>query len=416
VGESPVEPDPVPEHVARPAFRKLWTGHMFNAFGFATVSVAVPLFAIQKLNATSLDMGLLRGAEWGGPLLFGLISGVVVDRLSRRSILLMCLFLQPLVLGALVLLGRFGSVTIHHLLVAMFLFGVTAIFEVNAMAAWLPSLVGRSRLAKANSSLQIIDGFVLRAAMALGGWLVDRVTALWTIAIGAGLIFGAWSTISTIPRSPPAPAPDQRRSWWHDVAEGVRALLRHPVVGPMAICFAIVSVSTNMFFALSILFMTRIGLSASWIGLAMATLGVGSLVGTWIAPRFGDRIPLGPGLIAVCLVFAGTRLLVPAAGGSFARSIALLGVGLFFSGAALSVVTIHQRTVRQFLTEPSLLGRVEAAARFLFTVGSAAGGLAGGIIGELIGLRPGLALAALLGVVAAVWLAFSPARALRRLA
>jgi predicted MFS family arabinose efflux permease len=115
-------------------------------------------------------------------------------------------------------------------------------------------------------------------------------------------------------------------------------------------------------------------------------------------------------------VFAGTRLLVPAAGGSFARSIALLGVGLFFSGAALSVVTIHQRTVRQFLTEPSLLGRVEAAARFLFTVGSAAGGLAGGIIGELIGLRPGLALAALLGVVAAVWLAFSPARALRRLA
>jgi len=60
-----------------------------------------------------------------------------------------------------------------------------------------------------------------------------------------------------------------------------------------------------------------------------------------------------------------------------------------------------------------LLGRVNATTEFLGLAATLAGSLLGGLLGEMIGVRASLFLGAAGTLLSALWLVFSPVRALR---
>jgi predicted MFS family arabinose efflux permease len=70
-------------------------------------------------------------------------------------------------------------------------------------------------------------------------------------------------------------------------------------------------------------------------------------------------------------------------------------------------------TLRQTITPDRLLGRVNAGMETGPHAVMLVGALAGGLLGELIGLRATLVIAACVMLLAALWLAASPVRALR---
>lgn len=71
-----------------PDFLKLWAGQTVSLFGSQITLLALPLTAVITLQASPLDMGWLRFATTLPALLFGLISGIWIDRLRRRRMLI----------------------------------------------------------------------------------------------------------------------------------------------------------------------------------------------------------------------------------------------------------------------------------------------------------------------------------------
>ena len=86
----------------------------------------------------------------------------------------------------------------------------------------------------------------------------------------------------------------------------------------------------------------------------------------------------------------------------------------FLGDLALAIFFITELSLRQAITPDHVLGRVNASFQFLVGGTGTLGLLTGGLLGEVIGLRPSVAVAAVGGLLACLWLLFSPIRRIRQ--
>lgn len=108
----------------------------------------------------------------------------------------------------------------------------------------------------------------------------------------------------------------------------------------------------------------------------------------------------------------GTAL-VPLAGVAPIVAVPLLvAAQLLFSGG-LQVFSINQISLRQAITPPHLLGRINATRRQLVFGMASIGALVGGLLGALLDLQATLALAVAIEVAAWAVIALSPLRTAR---
>jgi MFS family permease len=111
------------------------------------------------------------------------------------------------------------------------------------------------------------------------------------------------------------------------------------------------------------------------------------------------------------LVLGLPELLVPLAAPGW--RVAAFVVGMAFLGFSAVVYNVAQVSYRQAICPPRLLGRMNAAVRWVVWGTIPLGGLLGGALGTLLGVRPTLWIA-FVGSWAAGWLVyFSPLRAMR---
>ena len=69
-------------------FMKMWTGQTISQFGSSISQLALPIIAIKTLHASPFAVAALGTVEFAPFLLFTLPAGVWVDRLPRRSVLI----------------------------------------------------------------------------------------------------------------------------------------------------------------------------------------------------------------------------------------------------------------------------------------------------------------------------------------
>src|ERR1044071_4538368 len=151
-------------------FRRLWTGQVVSEVGDWLNNIAVLALAIQLAGA---GRGGLAGATYAIarhlPLfIFGPVAGVVVDRVSRRRVMIAADVARAgLALGFL-LANRFGSLALIYFVGAS-LFSVSAFFNA-AKRASIPNLVGATEeLLAANSLSASTTAATIAVGSALGG-------------------------------------------------------------------------------------------------------------------------------------------------------------------------------------------------------------------------------------------------------
>src|SRR5438067_783440 len=130
-------------------------------------------------------MGILGAAERVPFLLLGLFAGVWVDRLRRRPILIAADLGRAVLLGSIPLAAVFGVLRIEQLYAVGFLVGCLTVFFDVASLSFLPSLVERSALVRANSVLEVRRSIVQIAGPSVAGFLVQLVSAPIAIVIDA---------------------------------------------------------------------------------------------------------------------------------------------------------------------------------------------------------------------------------------
>lgn len=393
-------------------FLKLWAGQTVSQFGSMITGSALPLTALLVLQATPAQMGALAAVGATPVLLVSLFAGVWVDRLQRRPLLIAADLGRAVMLSSIPVAALLGFLRIELLFVVAALAGVLAVLFDVAYQSYLPALVTREHLVEANSKLGMSDSVAEVAGNALGGVLVQLFTAPLTILIDALSFLFSATCIGLIRQHEPAPAQTERgQSVWTEIGAGLRAVSGDARLRALAGAAATSNFFGGFFGALYSLFVIRdLNLGPAVLGLLVGVGGIGALFGAFIVTRITRRFGMGRTLIGAVFFAASLQVLTPLAGGPPLLAAGMLFVSQIVGDVAWAVQAINERSLRQSITPTPLLGRVNASTQFLVGGVGAMGLLVGGLLGEVIGVRSALGIAVAGGMLAGLWLLFSPVR------
>src|SRR5688500_15375675 len=68
-------------------FRLVWGATTVSAFGYYVTDIAIQLLAISELSVSSFELGMIRVIHQLPNLIFGLVLGVLVDRVRKKPLL-----------------------------------------------------------------------------------------------------------------------------------------------------------------------------------------------------------------------------------------------------------------------------------------------------------------------------------------
>jgi MFS family permease len=397
-----------------PDFVKLWSGQTVSVFGSLISRTALPFTAILALDASPIQVAVLALADLIPGVLFGLVAGVWADRLRRRPIMIAADVGRALLLATVPLAWAFDALSIEQLYaVALGAGALTVCFDV-AYLSYLPTLVKRDELVEGNSKLSASSSAAEIGAFGIAGWLVQLLNGPLAILVDAGTFVVSAATIGAIraPEPPPPPIED-RRSAHVEIRDGIRQIVRDPVLRALAASDLLFQMSFRIFGAVFLLFVVReLDFKPGVLGVIFAVGGASSLVGAAVAGSLVRRIGVGPTMILGVLLAAGGQVLIP-----FAREANLFAVLVLIAGQLITdpgavLYEINDVTLRQSVTPAPLLGRVNGTIRFGEFALMIAGTLLGGVLGEYVGLRAGLFAGITCLFAAALPLLLSPVRTL----
>ncbi len=403
-----------------PGFLRLWAGETISHLGSSFSGLAMPIVAIQLLNAGPMEIALINLADFLPFLLFGLLIGALVDRLPRRGILIAGDLGRALLLLTIPIAFALDALSIPQLVVVGFLLGTLTVFFDVAYQAYLPSLIPKEDLVDGNSKLELSRSAAGLLGPSLAGALIAIVKAPAAVIIDAiSFALSALFIFSIKPKhenvaelndsaAPPASTP--RASLRSDIVAGLRYVFGHPTLrtigGATATSnlFGGIAGTVQMLFAYNVL-----GLSVAYVGFA-ATLGsAGGLLSAVFADRISKR--LGVGRTIVLTIPLGGPMLAALAfcqPGNDMLNAVVFGGGFFAMAASGTLYNINQVSLRQALTPPEMSGRMNATMRWFVWGTIPIGALLGGIIGTNLGLREALIIGGIGGTLAFIPLLFGP--------
>ena len=182
------------------------------------------------------------------------------------------------------------ALTLAHLFVVALLAGIGQVFFSTSYQPFFVSLVDRSRYLEANSKLSASRSVSFVAGPAVGGALVQVLTAPVAILVDAVTFVASAVQIARV-RVEERPVESSADPLLRRALDGLRIVLRHPYLRASLGCATTLNFFTFIAQALLVLFASRtLGLSAGVIGLAFGIGALGGLLGAVVAPRLARPI------------------------------------------------------------------------------------------------------------------------------
>ena len=382
-------------------FWVMWAAATASFIGEGIQFGALPLLAASLTRDPRL-VSLTEVAAQSGWLLLGLVSGVLVDRWRRTSVMWIVDSIRAVVAGAFAFVVLADLHTIAILLLTGFMLGLLSPFFDNASSAVLPEIVDGNRLERANSYHQIsITMGATLVGPPLGAALFVAMHGLPFAIYAVGFAVAAvlvWSVRTAVP----APKRAESSHLWRELADGVRYLWRHKLLRALALLLLVVNLVGTGVVAILVLYVLEVlKLPQPGFGWLVASYAVGGVIGAVAAPKLSERLATFPSLlIASVLMCFGISVM-----GVWTAVVPVFGTVLVigFGSSWWNVVTI---SLRQRLVPRDLLGRVTAVYRMIAFAAAPLGAVLAGWLAHQTTLRTPYVVLGLLQLVATI--AFAP--------
>jgi MFS family permease len=333
-------------------YRVYFIGTLVGQTGTWMQTVTQSWLVLQLTNSPFL-LGLTSTLQFGPILVLSLFTGVLADRVTRRTLLFVTQSTQGCLAVALGLLAASGHARYWHVLIVAVVWGIMSSIDQPARQSLVMELVGRAHVTSAVGLNSASFNGARIIGPSIAGVLIARVGLSPGFFLNAVAFVFAITMLALIPGRRPIPRATTT-TVLEDVLEGVRYAVRTPavrfVMGLQVICsFCIFNFSVYV----PLLARDRLGMGAEGFGLLMACLGVGALSAGVSLGAVSASAPRAE-TIATALVMALAGLL----GLAFTRSIALAAVLLAITGFAGTLVVAGCNTSLQLRAPDALRGRV----------------------------------------------------------
>lgn len=397
--------------------RRLRVGQTISQFGDEITDVALPTIALVVLHASPLQFGLLTASTSLPSLAIGLLVGAWVDRVRRRTVLLLADLVRFLAILTIPVAALAGVLSIGQLFAVGLTVGTASVFFNSAYQAYLPSIVDAGRITKANAQLTVSETAAQVGGPTVAGGLISLAGAPLAMALDAASFLASVGSLVLIRRPEPRVA-RRRSSLVPEVREGLRTVFGDPLLRGLTLTSALSNLGRGMALELFLLYAFRgLHLSPGLAGVVLAIGNIGALAGGLACERVTSRLGLGPTLLLGSVLKGLPWVLLPLTlfGAAVPLSVLILAVSSFF----VPISNVTTVSIRQTLTPAHLQGRVAATTRTVTRAVLPLSAVLGGALAQLgttlLGSRLGLA--SVLGLGGLIWMsatALLPRRRLRR--
>ncbi len=347
--------------------RVFLAGWTLSQFGDWAMVIVLMVWA-KTLTGSNAAAGLIVFAL-AAPSLFAPLSGLVVDRVRRRPLLIAAYAIEAV--GVLALLFVHGRKDVWILYAFAVFTGALGTIASSARSALLTTTLPRELLAEANGIFQSVrEGLRLIAPLVGAG--IYAAAGGGVVAIVDCASFAAVVVALASMRTPEPRFERVEHRFLTEAAAGARHIvqtlpLRQIVVATGA-CLLFAGFSETIIFAV---LAQGLHHSPSFLGVLSSLQGTGAIAGGLTAPRVLRRIG------DVRMVGIGMALFALGDLSFVSSSLLLVSFGIAIAGAGISWVIVGIGSALQLRTPLRLQGRVASAAELVIntpqTVSIAAG-------------------------------------------
>jgi MFS family permease len=350
---------------------------------------------VLTLSHSVTAVGITVAAQFTPMLVFGLWGGLIVDRYSKRTLLMITQGIIGALAALLGILALTGTVQVWHIWLIAFVVGLVVVVDNPTRQVFASELVGPRNLRNAisiNSSVFQLGGLI---GPAVAGFLLDAVGAGWAFSINAVTCLVTVLTLAALKKSklhritPLPPAKGQLR-------QGLQYVVGKPVIFWTIVMIAILSLfalTTPVILTAYANNVFKVG--ASGYGLFNTLIAAGAFTGAILSTR-RKAVRLRT-VMLMGLLWGATQAVGALMSNEFGFGITLVALGvanLLFITAANSLV--------QMSSNIGIRGRVMSLYVLVLLGGQALGGPLMGWVVSTWGPAVGMSVSGLVPAIAAV--------------
>jgi MFS family permease len=385
-------------------FRLLWAGQTVSVLGSRVSAIAFPLLVL-ALTGSPGSAGVVGFAGSIPLLLFQLPAGGYVDRWDRKRTMIWCDLGRGVALASIAIAIWLARLTLAQIVIVAFVEGSLFVFFNLAENASIPRIVTSEQLSTALAENEASTRGSTLAGAPLGGLLFGLAQALPFVVDALSYIVSI-GTIAVIRSEFRLEVPTEREPLHREVAEGFQWLWSQPFIRATSLLVAGFNFIIQGLLLVVIVVAGSRGASDAEIGFIWAFVGVGALLGSFVAAWAQRRLPpraivLGVNWLWVVLL---PLMAVPAPAVALAP---IIGLMAFVAPTWNVLVSTYELS----MIPDRLLGRVESVILLLAWGAMPLGSLTAGVLLEW--LAPSTAVLTLSCVMAVVAIAATVSPAVR---
>lgn len=374
-------------------FRLLFFATFGSGVGNWLALIALPADVYSRTNHSGWWISAVLIANIVPTIAIGLLFGPLVDRLSRKAMMITSDVGRLVVFAALPFVSHPGAIVALAVVA-----GIGNGFFRPAVLAGLPNLVADDELADANALLQLADWTTTAGGPLLAGAIVAASGPHLAYAVNAGtfaisVAFVAWIPARLLQSERPI-----GRGYWRDIGDGFRAVLDSRVLVTVLVAWSIAQVLFG-FVNVAEIFLARRAFNAGnfGFGLLWSATGVGLVVGGLSVRGLSERYSVRTLYPRALLLLAVGTGVAAAAPNVWVGSASMVVFGLGNAIAIVQNITLVQRASGDAIRGRALTAIMSANYAMMLGAFVAAGPLI-----DLLGPRPVYAIGSGAAVLAAL--------------
>jgi MFS family permease len=372
-------------------FRLFWLGQTASLIG-TSLQVVAEGWLIYKLTDSTFWLGMVGFIALVPVVPISFLGGVLIDRMPRRKVILATQIGLMAQASVFAILALSGQIRLWHIILLYFVFGSLLAIDHPARRTFLVDLVNRDELANAvalNATSFNVSSLI---GYAVAGLLIAAVGAGGTMLLNATTYIFPLMALAAI-RVPDVGQDTQRPSLGVALSEGIVTLWRQPtLLGAISLMAVVGGLAAPVYAMMPAFAKDVLGTDSVGLGLLLAAVALGSLIGTAVVARLGTRRQ-GRTLTLV-------SLLLPILVIAFALSRQMPIACLFLVALGLVLLVLQSLTIT--LVQLHIPDRVRGRVMSLYSQLHAGSDTVGNVIIGSVAVRLGLPLALSLGGVIAI--------------
>jgi MFS family permease len=373
-----------------PSFTLLWLATLGSGLGTGVATIALTVDVWDRTGSGKWVSALLI-VEFLPMLAIGLLLGPIIDRVSRRGLMIA----SDLVRAAVFALLPFANEPLAIVALAGVVGFATGFFR-PAVYAGMPNLVHQDDLPQANALFQAVENLTWMLGPLIGGVLLSVTSPDVSYVVNAVTFVVSAALIARVAASSLQAGAAKSEGHLQDLAEGFRIVLRSRPLMTVLVAWTVAMVGLAAVNVAEVA-LAKVSLDAGdfGLGLLMASAGLGLILGSLLGGEVIERRPISFAYgFAIALMAIGIGL------AALAPTVWVAAACVVVSGFGNGVASVCNPVLVQRGAPDHLRGRAFTVIMSVNSVAFGAGMVVAGALTDELGARWVWGLAA--GVLAVV--------------